>query len=433
MRQHIMAELINLTAELAEKQRALLVGIRRSDESEIRASGLLDELAELAKNLNMEVVGREIVMLREPSAHFLIGSGKFMQISLAAHNLNADCIIFDDELTAAQQRNWETESHLSVINRQEVILDIFATRAQTKEARLQVELAQLEYALPRLRKAWSHLDRQRGGGVTQRGGGESQLELDRRFIGERISKLKSELQQVRVMREVQRKRRTRVPVPTAAVVGYTNAGKSSLINAVANVGLLAQDKLFATLDPTTRKLLLPNGSSVLLTDTVGFVRKLPHRFVEAFKATLEEAVVSEFLMHVVDCSNPDADEHMKTTFKVLGELGADDKKIITVMNKIDAVLDDAVVFDLKQKYPDAVWVSARTGAGLDALLLKIEDMISNSSKPMKLLIPHSDYKAVAELHKAGAIRSQRETGEGVEIFARIPTRLVSSFSKWRVG
>ena len=235
------------------------------------------------------------------------------------------------------------------------------------------------------------------------------------------------------MREVQRKRRTRVPVPTAAVVGYTNAGKSSLINAVANVGLLAQDKLFATLDPTTRKLLLPNGSSVLLTDTVGFVRKLPHRFVEAFKATLEEAVVSEFLMHVVDCSNPDADEHMKTTFKVLGELGADDKKIITVMNKIDAVLDDAVVFDLKQKYPDAVWVSARTGAGLDALLLKIEDMISNSSKPMKLLIPHSDYKAVAELHKAGAIRSQRETGEGVEIFARIPTRLVSSFSKWRVG
>ncbi len=433
MRQHIMAELINLTAELAEKQRALLVGIRRPDESEIRASGLLDELAELAKNLNMEVVGREIVMLREPSAHFLIGSGKFMQISLAAHNLNADCIIFDDELTAAQQRNWETESHLSVINRQEVILDIFATRAQTKEARLQVELAQLEYALPRLRKAWSHLDRQRGGGVTQRGGGESQLELDRRFIGERISKLKSELQQVRVMREVQRKRRTRVPVPTAAVVGYTNAGKSSLINAVANVGLLAQDKLFATLDPTTRKLLLPNGSSVLLTDTVGFVRKLPHRFVEAFKATLEEAVVSEFLMHVVDCSNPDADEHMKTTFKVLGELGADDKKIITVMNKIDAVLDDAVVFDLKQKYPDAVWVSARTGAGLDALLLKIEDMISNSSKPMKLLIPHSDYKAVAELHKAGAIRSQRETGEGVEIFARIPTRLVSSFSKWRVG
>ena len=428
-----MAELINLTAELAEKQRALLVGIRRPDESEIRASGLLDELAELAKNLNMEVVGREIVMLREPSAHFLIGSGKFMQISLAAHNLNADCIIFDDELTAAQQRNWETESHLSVINRQEVILDIFATRAQTKEARLQVELAQLEYAIPRLRKAWSHLDRQRGGGVTQRGGGESQLELDRRFIGERISKLKSELQQVRVMREVQRKRRTRVPVPTAAVVGYTNAGKSSLINAVANVGLLAQDKLFATLDPTTRKLLRPNGSSVLLTDTVGFVRKLPHRFVEAFKATLEEAVVSEFLMHVVDCSNPDADEHMKTTFKVLGELGADDKKIITVMNKIDAVLDDAVVFDLKQKYPDAVWVSARTGAGLDALLLKIEDMISNSSKPMKLLIPHSDYKAVAELHKAGAIRSQRETGEGVEIFARIPTRLVSSFSKWRVG
>jgi GTP-binding protein HflX len=222
----------------------------------------------------------------------------------------------------------------------------------------------------------------------------------------------------------------RVPVPTSAVVGYTNAGKSSLINALANAGLLAQDKLFATLDPTTRRLKLPNGSEVLLTDTVGFVRKLPHRFVEAFKATLEEAVVSEFLIHVVDCSNPDAIEHIKTTFKVLEELGADNKKIIMVMNKVDSINDDAQFYELKSLYPEAVWTSARTGAGLDELLARIEAMISDSSKLMKLLIPHSEYKAVAELHKLGAITLQRDVDNGVEILARVPIRLFDAFSKW---
>ncbi len=428
-----MAALINLADEAAEKRKALLVGIRRPDEPESQVSGLLDELAELAKNLSIEVVGREIVLLREPSAHFLVGRGKFARITETARELNADCVIFDDELSAAQQRNWERESLLTVVNRQEVILDIFASRARTKEARLQVELARLEYALPRLRKAWSHLDRQRGGGVTQRGGGESQLELDRRFICERIAKLKSELKQVRVARDVQRKRRMRVPMPTAAVVGYTNAGKSSLINALANVGLLAQDKLFATLDPTTRRLTLPNGSDVLLTDTVGFVRKLPHRFVEAFKATLEEAVMSEFLMHVVDCSSPDALEHIKTTFKVLSELGADGKKIITVMNKLDAASDGALIFELKQRYPDALWVSAHTGEGLERLLMKIEDVISHAVRPMRLLIPHSEYRAVAELHNAGAIRSRRDTDGGVEVFARVPLKICDSYSKWAIG
>ncbi len=428
-----MAALIDLRAKAAEKQKAFLVGIRRQDESEEIASGLLDELAELAKNLDIEVVGREIVKLREASANFFVGSGKFEQISNLAASLNADSIIFDDELTPAQQRNWERESGLLAINRQEIILDIFASRASTKEARLQVELAKLEYALPRLRKAWSHLDRQRGGGVTQRGGGESQLELDRRFISDKIAKLKVDLARVRIMRDVQRKRRTRVPVPTIAVVGYTNAGKSSLINALANVNLLAQDKLFATLDPTTRKLRLPSGSDVLLTDTVGFVRKLPHRFVEAFKATLEEAVVSDFLLHVVDSSSPDAIEHIKTTFEVLEELGADNKKIITVMNKIDVPSDDVLVYELKSRYQQATWVSAKTGVGLQDILRKIEEVLSDSSRSMRLLIPHSEYKAVSDLHKIGAIYSSRNRDDGVEVFARIPARLVDSFSKWILG
>ena len=344
--------------------------------------------------------------------------------------LDADCIIFDDELSPAQQRNWESESGLDIVNRQEVILDIFAARAQTREAVLQVELARLEYSLPRLRKAWSHLDRQRGGGITQRGGGESQLELDRRFIGARIAKLRDELERVRVVRGTQRKRRMRVPVPTAAVVGYTNAGKSSLINALAKSSLLAQDKLFATLDPTTRRLVLPDSSELLLTDTVGFVRKLPHRFVEAFKSTLEEAVVSDFLLHVVDSSSPDAAEHIKTTTSVLRELGADSKKIIVVMNKIDALSDDVSARSLELEFPDAVWVSAKTGEGLDGLLSKMEDAIAGASKSVRLLVPHSEYRIVAELYASGSVLSRRDTDDGAEIAARIPLRKLPLFEKW---
>ena len=431
-----MAEMIDLTAEAAEKRRAYLVGIRRIGESESGANALLDELSELVSNLDIDVVGREVVLLREPSAHYFVGTGKFEAVVAAAHALEADCIVFDDELSSAQQRNWENASNLEIVNRQEVILDIFAARAQTREARLQVELAKLEYSMPRLHRAWSHLDRQRGGGVTQRGGGESQLELDRRFIGERIAKLKIELEKVATMRGVQRKRRMRVPVPTAAVVGYTNAGKSSLINALSNSSLLAQDKLFATLDPTTRRLALPDGSEILLTDTVGFVRKLPHRFVDAFKSTLEEAVVSDFLLHVVDCSNPDAREHIKTTFSVLRELGADEKKIITVMNKVDvaarAEADQTHLYDLRADFPNAVWISAKTGAGLPELLSKISALVSERSRTMRLLIPHSQYAAVAELHSLGAVVSERQTGEGCEIFARVPTRAAAKFERWLV-
>lgn len=408
----------------------MLVGIRRPDVSATETEGLLDELAELAKNLEIDVVGREVILLREPSAHYYVGAGKFSEIVATARALDADCIIFDDELSPAQQRNWESESGLDIVNRQEVILDIFAARAQTREAVLQVELARLEYSLPRLRKAWSHLDRQRGGGITQRGGGESQLELDRRFIGARIAKLRDELERVRVVRGTQRKRRMRVPVPTAAVVGYTNAGKSSLINALAKSSLLAQDKLFATLDPTTRRLVLPDSSELLLTDTVGFVRKLPHRFVEAFKSTLEEAVVSDFLLHVVDSSSPDAAEHIKTTSSVLRELGADSKKIIVVMNKIDALPDDVSARSLSLQFPDAVWVSAKTGEGLGGLLSKMEEAIAGASKSVRLLVPHSEYRAVAELYASGSVLSRRDVDDGAEISARIPLRKLPLFEKW---
>ncbi|MBQ6533547.1 MAG: GTPase HflX, partial [Opitutales bacterium] len=380
-----MASAVDILAEASERRRALLVGFARGGES--RDLSILDELGELVKNLGIDAVGREVAFLREPSAHFLVGSGKFSEIAQKARSLGADLIVFDDELSPAQQRNWEAQSGLLAINRQEIILDIFASRAQTKEARLQVELAKLEYSLPRLRKAWSHLDRQRGGGITQRGGGESQLELDRRFISERIAKLKAELARVRVMRDVQRKRRMRVPVPTAAVVGYTNAGKSSLINALADASLLAQDKLFATLDPATRRMRLANGSEILLTDTVGFVRKLPHKFVEAFKATLEEAVVSDIILHVVDASNPEAFGHIETTMGVLAELGADGKKTITVMNKSDAVSDESHAHALRALRPGAVWTSALTGDGMRELADKIAEAVSETDRKMRLVIP----------------------------------------------
>ena len=253
--------------------KAFLVGFEFTDGGRGESIvALVDELAELASNLGLECVGRAIAKVRNYNPALVAGEGKCGEIIALARAAGASTIIFDDELTPVQQRNWEEKSSMEIVTRQEVILDVFAARARTKEARLQVELAKLEYSLPRLRRAWSHLDRQRGGGVTQRGGGESQLELDRRQIRARIARLKEMLARVRTVRATQRKRRQRIPFPCAAIVGYTNAGKSSLINRLTNSTLLSEDKLFATLDPTTRRLDLPNGSAVLLTDTVGFVR-----------------------------------------------------------------------------------------------------------------------------------------------------------------
>jgi len=283
--------------------RALLIGLQDADHERKEAESLLEELAELATNVGMEVVVRHVVRLRERNPRFLLGTGKTEEIIQEAKANQCELIVFDDELHPAQQRNWEAASGLTVIDRQEVILDIFAARARTKEARLQVELAQAEYFMPRLRRAWSHLSRQRGGGSTQRGEGETQLQLDQRIVRERIHRLRTDLAIVRKQRGVQRRQRLRVPLPTAAIVGYTNAGKSSLLNALTGAHALSVDKLFATLDPMTRRRKLPSGRTLLITDTVGFVRRLPHRLVEAFKATLEEALVADFLIHVIDASS----------------------------------------------------------------------------------------------------------------------------------
>ncbi|KAF0095201.1 MAG: GTP-binding protein HflX [Puniceicoccaceae bacterium 5H] len=431
-------------------ERAYLVGVRTSEESEEHANLLLDELEELVETLAIGIVGREIVRIREPQARFLMGSGKAEEVLAAAREIEADCLVFDAELSPAQQRNWEALTKLCVIDRQEVILDIFAERAQTKEAVLQVDLARAEHSLPRLKNAWTHLSRQRGGGTTQRGEGEAQIELDARMVRQQIARLKRELEVVVKQRHVQRKQRQRVPLPTAAIVGYTNAGKSTLLNQITGASVLSEDKLFATLDPTTRQLQLPTGQKILVTDTVGFVRKLPHRLVEAFKATLEEAIVSDFLIHVLDVTSPEVDAHRETTLEVLKELGADDKRIITVYNKVDRLPPDAIrqpgtngsieggqlnglgdAGALKRE-KNAVYVSAFTGQGMERLYAEMERMLEKDTRVMQLLVPHDRYDVVNRLHQAGAVKQVDPKDDGVHILGNIPPRLYGLVEPFQV-
>ncbi len=412
--------------------RAYLVGLQGPDQTREEAEALLEELAELSANLGLTIPARQLVRIRELNPRFLLGTGKTQEIIAEAKAHDCELVIFDDELHPAQQRNWEAESGLIVIDRQEVILDIFAARARTKEARLQVELAQSEYFLPRLRRAWSHLSRQRGGGVNQRGEGETQLELDQRLVRDRIQRLRAELATVRKQRDVQRRQRLRVPLPTAAIVGYTNAGKSSLLHALTGAHVLAEDKLFATLDPATRRLRMASGRVLLLTDTVGFVRRLPHRLVEAFKATLEEALVADFLIHVVDASSPEASAHHATTMAVLAELGADHARILTVFNKLDRVADPLRLTELKVQFPGAIFLSAHTREGVDGLLARLEDLVAEESIPQALLIPHSRYDLINRLHQAGAVRREQARAEGVYVEGLLPKRLLETVREYAI-
>ncbi|WP_269522901.1 GTPase HflX [Coraliomargarita parva] len=407
-------------------ERAMLIGITLPQDSEETTRSLLDELRELVTTLGIGIGHERMVSVRKPQAKFLVGPGKAAELVEEARQHDCDVIVFDNELSPAQQRNWEqlAEGKLLVIDRQEVILDIFGDRAQTREAVLQVELARLEYNLPRLRRAWSHLDRQRGGGAMQRDAGETQLELDQRMVRTKIARVKRELESVIQHRQVQRKKRMTVPVPTCAIVGYTNAGKSSLLNKLTQSEILAEDKLFATLDPTSRRCPLPSGQPLVITDTVGFVRNLPHRLVDAFKATLEEAVVSNFLIHVLDANSPEVKAHAETTRKVLAELGADEKQTIIVFNKIDLLWDrDATMQELRLSFPESVFISAHTGEGIDTLLQRMESIISAEFEQVRLLIPHQRYDLVARLHREGGVHKEEVRDEGIYLVASIPERM----------
>ena len=413
-------------------ERALLVGAYTKDEERFDAASLLDELAELVDTLGIPMVGRELVHHRENHARFLMGSGKAEEVAARAKALGADVIVFDNELTPSQQRNWERLAGMLVIDRQEVILDIFAKRAHTREARLQVDLARMEYSLPRLVRAWTHLGKQ-GGGIGAKGEGESQLEQDKRKIRGQIDRLKRDLAAVKRQRATQRKDRKRAPVPNAAIVGYTNAGKSSLLRALTGADVLVEDKLFATLDTTTRKISLPNHQPLLLTDTVGFVRKLPHGLVEAFNATLEEAVLSDFLIHVLDASQPEVLDFYETTRSVLAELGADARRTLLVFNKIDRLSESDTVPALRAHFPEAVFISVKTGAGLEALVERISEFVADDLMTLELRIPQSRSDLIARLHRDADIRHSDYEGDAVRLRVRVTPRAAGAFAEFRVA
>jgi GTP-binding protein HflX len=410
--------------------RAFLVGVQMADMPEGEGSELLAELVELVRNLGLFVVHSTLVKLRRASPSMLVGSGKAGEISALAKAEGADVIVFDAALSPAQQRNWEEVTGIAVIDRQEIILEVFADRAHTREAVLQVALARMEYSLPRLTRAWTHLSRQRGRGSLG-GEGETQLEQDRRVVRARIAHLKAELAEVVRQRAVQRRRRMRVPVPTVAIVGYTNAGKSSLLNALTGAHVLAEDKLFATLDPTTRQLELPGNRKVLITDTVGFIRRLPHDLVEAFKATLEEVVVADLLIHVLDATSPQVDKHRATTLEVLSELGAGDSPMVTVFNKID-LADAAQLQAARYLAPEALFVSAKTRAGLGPLEKRLEELAANGAGVVDLLVPHDRYDVIARMHTLGQIHSQEHREDGIFIHGRFPPAQAGFFGPFVV-
>lgn len=417
---------------------AFLIGAYFDRADEDVARSLLNELAELVSTLGIAVIAKECIFIRTRSKRYFTGSGKAAEMMDAARKLGADCIVFDNELAPAQQRAWETEGDITVIDREEIILDIFTMRARTSEARLQVELARMQYSLPRLARMWSHLDRQGGGGSgggggASRGEGEQQIEVDRRLARKRIDRIKSDLEDIRRNRQTQRKQRAEDGICQASIVGYTNAGKSSLLNLLSGSDVLAEDKLFATLDPTTRRIELPDGQPLLLTDTVGFIRNLPHRLVEAFKATLEEAVIADFLIHVLDASAPEIYAFYETTRSVLTELGAVDKPTIIVLNKVDLIAgDEDRLHELKTKFDSsAVFISITTGEGIETLIQRLAGMMVDRVSRLPLRIPQARQDLIALLRREGKIVNQDYEGNDIVLTAIIPHALRHHFEAYK--
>ena len=410
-------------------ERALLIGLEKQGVSKWDLRDSLEELAELATSAGAEVVDTVTQKLQKPTAPYYIGKGKAEAIKHSFQDREVTSVIFDDELSPAQGRNLENLLARKVLDRTQLILDIFAQRARSREGRLQIELAQLQYLLPRLTRMWDHLSRQTGG-IGTRGPGETQLEVDRRRVQERIARLERELEAVRKTRAVQRQGRKRHQWPVAAVVGYTNAGKSTLLNLLTGADVVAENRLFATLDPTTRSFVLPNKQRVLLTDTVGFLRKLPHTLIESFKATLEEVGEADLLIHIVDLSHPRVDDQMEAVEGVVKELDASGKQTVIVFNKIDNLVNRELAETYTKRFPGSVAISARTGEGVNSLVQALQDALSAWRLRSRFRIPASESALIAEIHRVGHVLELHYEGEGALIVAHVPPELAQKLDRY---
>lgn len=404
---------------------SVLVGL---DTGDYDAEVSIDELEELAKTAGSKVLAKIIQKKEKPDPATYIGSGRLKEIRDFCRDNEADLIIFDCELSPSQQRNVENFTDVRVIDRTTLILDIFAARARSKEGRIQVELAQLKYSLPRLGGKGTELSRL-GGGIGTRGPGETKLESDRRHIRRRIEALSAELKEIEKRRIRMRSRREKTGIESVAIVGYTNAGKSTLMNTLTNAGVLAQDKLFATLDPTARALTLPDGRQVMLIDTVGLVRRLPHELVEAFKSTLEEAAAAHVILNVCDASSPECSEHLEVTQKLLKELGCESTPVISVMNKCDLVDN---IYDMPA-IGKTVMISALQGKGLDRLLKEIEKALPKTRSRAKVLIPFSSGAQAGKIRAEGVVISEEYTPDGILIDGIIPISILEELKEFVIS